>query len=97
MPAFNKIAAMLACVALPLISACETTQPGIEVRTVEKIVEVQRPCPATPPVRPTPLGALPDTSPAALAMVLAKLAEWSAPGGFGDRAEAYVEACPPGE
>jgi hypothetical protein len=80
-----------------MVAACQTTQPGIEVRTVEKVVEVQRPCPGTPPVRPAPLGELAATSPAALAQVLAKLAEWSGEGQFGDRAEAYFEACPPSE
>lgn len=87
----------LALIAALALAGCETTQPGIEVRTVEKIVEVQRPCPATPPVRPTPLGSLPDTSPAALALVLAKLAEYSAPGAYADRAEAYFAACPPSD
>lgn len=78
-------------------SACKTTQPGIEVRTVEVVKEVHAPCPGTPPVRPEPLGELPDNLASALAVTLAKLAEWSAPGQFGDKAEAYVEACPPSE
>jgi hypothetical protein len=85
----------LALPALLALAACQTQQPGIETRVVTKVVEVAKPCPATPPVRPTPLGALPDTSPAALAMVLAKLAEFSGEGQFADRAEAYFAACPP--
>lgn len=80
---------------LLFIAACQTAEPGIEVRTVEVVREVQKPCPGKPPVRPTPLGPLMATAEAALAQALAKLAEYSAPGQFADQAEAYVEACPP--
>lgn len=39
-----------------LLAACQTTgEPGIEVRVVEKVVEVQRPCPGEKPERPAPL------------------------------------------
>lgn len=80
---------------LLFIAACQTAEPGIEVRTVEVVREVQKPCPGKPPVRPTPLGPLMSTAEAALAQAVAKLAEYSAPGQFADQAEAYVEACPP--
>lgn len=79
---------------LLFIGACQTAESGIEVRTVEVVREVQKPCPGTPPVRPTPLGPLMATAEAALAQALAKLAEYSAPGQFADQADAYVEACP---
>jgi hypothetical protein len=77
------------------LAGCSTDQPGIQIRTVEKIVEVQKPCPGKPPVRPAPLDPLPGNLTAALAQTLATLAEWSAPGKYGDQAEAYVAACPP--
>ena len=80
-----------------ILSACQTTEPGIEVRTVEVVKEVQKPCPGTPPVRPNPIGQLMATTDAALAQVLAKLAEYSAPGQYADQSDAYVAACPPGE
>lgn len=89
----KRVYASLAVAANIALAACQTTQPGIEVRVVEKLVEVQKPCPATPPVRPRPLGALPDTSPAALALVLAKLREYADDGKFADRAEAYFQTC----
>jgi hypothetical protein len=82
---------------LLFIGACQTAEPGIEVRTVEVVREVQKPCPGTPPVRPAPLGPLMATAEAALAQALAKLAEYSAPGQFADQADAYVEACPPAQ
>jgi hypothetical protein len=78
-----------------LVAACSHTEPGIEVRTVEVVKEVQKPCPGKPPVRPSPLGPLMSTAEAALAQVLAKLAEYSGKGQFADQTAAYVEACPP--
>lgn len=100
---FNQIAKMcvagkrFSLLAILALTACATDQPGIEVRTVEKVVEVQKPCPGKVPVRPAPLGELPATLPAALATTLAKLAEWSAPGKYGDQAEAYFKTCPPSQ
>lgn len=87
----------LTTAALAMLSACQTTDPGIEIRTVEVVKEVQKPCPGKPPIRPTPLGPLMATAEQALAQVLAKLAEYSAPGQFADQADAYVEACPPAD
>jgi hypothetical protein len=86
---------MIMATAFVTLNACSHSEPGIEVRTVEVVREVQKPCPGTPPVRPGPLGPLMSTAEAALAQALAKLAEYSAPGQFADQAEAYVEACPP--
>lgn len=80
-----------------LLAACSHNEPGIEVRTVEVIKEVQKPCPGKVPDRPAALGKLPDTAEAALAAVLAKLGEYSADGQYADQAEAYFEACPPAE
>ena len=83
--------------ALALLAGCNHSQPGIEVRTVEVVKEVQAPCPGTVPDRPAPLGPLKPSVEAALAQALAKLAEYSAAGQFADQAFAYFEACPPAE
>jgi hypothetical protein len=87
-----KYPAILAPIAL---AACQTTESGIEVRTVEVVKEVQKPCPGIAPVRPGALGPLMSTAEAALAQVLAKLAAYSAPGQYADQVDSYIEACPP--
>ena len=84
---------VIQALALLALSACNHTQPGVEVRTVEKIVEVQRPCPAVRPERPPPLGKLPEHAQAALAAALAALAAYSAPGMYADQADAWFDAC----
>lgn len=83
----------LAILAPLALAACQHNQPGIEIRTVEKIVEVQRPCPATAPERPAPLGELPEHAQQALAQALAALAAYSAPGMYADQAEAWFQIC----
>lgn len=85
----------LAVVAALALAACSHNEPGIEVRTVEVIKEVQKPCPGTVPTRPTPLGPLAETTRAALAQVLAKLTEYAGEGQYADQAELYFETCPP--
>ena len=80
-----------------MVAGCSHTEPGIEVRTVEVIKEVQKPCPGTVPGRPAELGPLAATAEAALAQALAKLAEYSGDGQYADQAEAYFETCPPAE
>lgn len=77
------------------LAGCATTEPGIEVRTVEVPVEVLRPCPAKAPVRPDPGGPWPSGLLALSAALAAKLAEYSAPGKYADQVDAYVAACPP--
>lgn len=72
---------------------CSTPEPGVEVRTVTKIVEVQRPCPGVAPDRPAPLGPLPTDAVKLAAVLGAKLAEYSGSGGFADRAEAIMRRC----
>ena len=81
-------AAMLA------LAACATTgDPPVRIETVTVIEEVEKPCPATRPTRPEPLGELPS-NPIALAAVLgAKLAEWADEGRYGDRVEAILDRC----
>lgn len=82
---------------LALLTACATTQtapPAVEIRTVQVIKEVPRPCPVTKPTRPAPL---PKPMPTDLARfaatVLAKLAEYAGPGGYADRADAAIDTC----
>lgn len=68
--------------------------PGIEVRTVTRTVEVQRPCAATRPARPTPLARpLPADLGQLAALLGAKLAEYAGAGGYADRADAAIELC----
>lgn len=94
-----KSAGMLAFFALSpfLVTACSHTEPGIEVRTVEKVVETQKPCPGTVPDRPGPLGTLAGSAEAALAQALAKLAEYAGDGKYADKAELYFKTCPPAD
>ena len=91
----TRAALMVALIAA--LSACKTTgtpPPAIEIRTVERVVEVQRPCTVTKPARPAPLARPLPTDAVALAAVLAeKLAEWSGPGRYGDRADAAINRC----
>lgn len=76
-----------------LIAACSHSEPGIEVRTVEVVREVQRPCPGTVPDRPAKLGQVPSDPVSALAIVAAKLVEYAGDGKYADQAEAYFEVC----
>lgn len=79
------------------LAACATPEPGIEVRTVEVVREVQKPCPGTRPERPAPLGPIPADPVQALALVGAKLLEYAGAGKYADKAEVYFQTCPPGE
>lgn len=90
-----RFPAVLALLSTALVNtACATpAPPGIEVQTVTVYRDVQRPCPVTKPVRPAAIGKLPTDLQALAAVLGAKLAEWSQPGGYGDRAEAAIETC----
>lgn len=89
---------MLPVMLLTLPAAmCGTAEPGIEIRTVEKVVEVQKPCPATAPVQPAPIGPLPSDANALAAVLGAKLLEYVGPGKYADQVAAYVRACPPAD
>lgn len=84
-------------IAIPfiLLTACATPAPvGIRTETVEVPVETQRPCPGVKPKRPAPLERpLPTNLEALAATLAAKLAEWSAPGMYGDKADAIMTRC----
>jgi hypothetical protein len=79
-----------------LLSGCgsQLPPPAVEIRTVTKTVEVQRPCPVTRPARPAPLARPLPTDAVALAALLgSKLLEYSGAGGFADRADAAIRQC----
>lgn len=89
-----KLLAALFTIAAVGESCTRTPPPAVEVRTVEVVKEVQRPCPVTRPERPAPLIQPLPTSAVALAAVLgAKLTEWAGPGGYGERADAALGTC----
>jgi len=84
--------------ALGLISlaGCATTNrpcvPKVETQIVVKTV--QRPCPVTIPTRPAPLARpLPSDLERLAATLAGKLAEYTAPGGYADRASAALRTC----
>ncbi len=84
----------LSLVALLCACATKPMPPAVQVQTVTKVVEVQRPCPVTVPRRPEPLPQPLPTDLFKLATLLgAKLAEWAGQGMYGDRAEAALEIC----
>lgn len=67
---------------------------GTKVVYQEVVKEVQRPCPVTKPVRPTPLVRPLPQDPARLVdLLVAKLTEWAGPGGYGERADAAIATC----
>lgn len=87
----------LALLALVALSACATDQtppPAVQIKPVPQIVEVQRPCQVTVPARPAPLAKPYPTDALQLAAFLgAKLAEYSGPGGYAERADAALRTC----
>lgn len=89
--------ACVTCALLPLYTtacASDNTRPAVEVRIVEKLVEVQKPCPVQKPDRPAPLARpLPGDSTQLAALLALKLADWAGPGGYGDRAEMALNRC----
>jgi hypothetical protein len=72
----------LILLAADALAACGTDQsrPAVEIRTVTKTVEVQKPCAVTPPVRPAPLDKpLPTDLGRLVAVLGAKLVEYAGP------------------
>ncbi len=81
-----------ACV-MGVLTGCSTMQGPVEVETVTVVKETQKPCPAERPVRPAKIGTLPTDLVALVAVLGAKLAEYSDPGKYADRAEAIMDRC----
>lgn len=77
------------------LSACAgKPKPAIDIKFVEVVVEVQKPCPGEKPVRPAPLARPLPSDLGQLAATLAKkLAEYSDPGNYADQADAFVDRC----
>ena len=78
---------------LLLLSACATHQtPGIKVEYVDKPVIVQKSClePKDIPTRPARLGSPPANLETALAVVMAKVSEWTR---YGNRADPALQSC----
>lgn len=83
-------------VAVLLLAGCARTNvpPAVEIRTVTKTVEIQRPCAVSIPARPTKLARPLPTDGTALAAILgAKLLELMGPGGYVDHADAALKTC----
>lgn len=90
----SQLAVLVAALALAGCGADTGARPAVEVKVVERVVEVPKPCPVKRPARPAKLARpLPADSIATLALVTAKLLEYDGPGGFADRALAALETC----
>lgn len=76
-----------------LVTGCSTTGNPVRTEIVERVVEVQKPCAVEKPARPAPVGPLPTALEAVAAILGAKLKEYTAPGGYADKAEAAIDEC----
>lgn len=80
--------------ALTLAGCATTREPGVEIRYVEVVKEVQKPCPAKKPERPDPLARPLPTDLQKLVLVLAaKLAEYADAGNYADQADVWMDLC----
>lgn len=83
-----------------MLAACGAdtgARPAVQIKTVERVVEVAKPCPVRTPTRPAKLDRpLPADSVALAALLGAKLLEYDGPGGFADRALAALNTCTDG-
>lgn len=78
------------------LAACgqPVTPPSTQIKLQDRIVEVQRPCRATAPVKPAPLARpLPDDQRRLAAVLAAKLEEYAGQGMFADRALDALAQC----
>lgn len=78
------------------LTACAgtTPPPAVEVRTVTKTVEIQRPCAVSIPPRPARLAKPLPTDAVKLAATLgAALSAYTAPGAWADRMESALGEC----
>lgn len=82
-------------VSLLVLGGCQTCpQSPPRIETVQVVKEVQRPCPITIPTRPSKLATpLPSDLERLAATLASKLMEYTAPGGYADRAEAALRTC----
>lgn len=73
----------------------KTLEPAIEIKTVEVIKEIQRPCGVAKPTRPVELKRVDVLSIAtdAVRQIYARLQEWQGHGGYGDQASDALDIC----
>lgn len=81
-----------AYLSLAILSGCATT-PAIDVQIQERLVEVQRPCPASAPDRPAHIGTLPDDARDAARVLAARVLELQGAGGLLDQLYAALAIC----
>jgi len=85
---------IIATIALTACSKEALPPPPVDHQVVTVTKEVQRPCNVKVPVRPAPLALpLPTDLGQLVAVLGAKLAEWSGPGKYGDRARDALAIC----
>lgn len=76
-----------------LLAGCATGPRPVKIETVERVVEVQRPCPVAKPARPAKVGTLPANVLDTVKLLAAKLLEYAGPGGYADKADAALTLC----
>jgi hypothetical protein len=89
----RPILASALCLAL---AGCATKPitPAVQIKVVERVVEVARPCAVTRPALPAKLVEPYPTDAVKLAIMLAqKLADYSGPGGYAERADSALVLC----
>lgn len=80
-----------------LISGCATdggSPPAVQIRTVEVVKEVPRPCPVKAPPRPPAMSRpLPSDAIALAAALALQLSLYTAPGGWADKMTSALDKC----
>ncbi|BAK66907.1 hypothetical protein SLG_22320 [Sphingobium sp. SYK-6] len=85
---------ILAVLGLTACARTVPTPPATQIKIVREVVEVPRPCNATKPKRPEPMARpLPTDLRTLVALLAAKLEEYSGPGKFADRIEGALDQC----
>lgn len=93
-PLLWRFSAAFGVISLAGCAGSNSPPPAVQIKTVERVVEVAKPCPAKKPDRPAKLVRPLPTDAVALAAVLgAKVLEYDGDGGFADRALAALDIC----
>lgn len=94
----NKISLLIAAALLLAGCAGREERPQVRIEYQDRLVEVVKPCPAEKPERPAKLARpLPGTPAQLIDVLVAKLTEWAGPGGYGEKADAVIDACVKGQ
>lgn len=91
---------VIAILPVLLLAACagRNEPPRVRIEYQDRLVEVTKPCPVEKPERPAKLARpLPETPAQLIDVLVAKLTEWAGPGGYGEKADAAIEACVKGQ